>query len=142
MLIPSHTIGETSTPKAGGTTALVGLSSHSVGKTQRLKGKVVVGAVGYQESTTRQSIRKDSRFKKISEYRAVGATHDAVSESSKDESRRTEGGEDVTTSDREGEGKDDTWASPDGEYTRDAKAGKGESAEHDSRRETALSIVV
>lgn len=78
MLTASQTIGLTSTPNAGGTTALVGLSIHSVGSTIILKGNDVKFVFGYHDITILESIRRERMFRKISPDRAAGATHDSV----------------------------------------------------------------
>ena len=62
----SQTIGLMSTPKAGGTMLLVGLKSHSVGKTTKEKGGLARSVLGYHDITTLHSMRNDRRFRKRS----------------------------------------------------------------------------
>ena len=91
MLTASQTIGLTSTPNAGGTTALVGLSIHSVGSTIILNGNDVKLVFGYHDITILESIRRERMFRKISPDRAAGATHDSVCDTVIDVDKRVGG---------------------------------------------------
>ena len=75
-------IGETSTPKAGGTSVRVAFKNGSVGHESTLVGNLFKFTWGYQDKTIRQRKAREDTFKKIPTSERVGDIQDCGEDSS------------------------------------------------------------